>query len=163
MNYELPLVESLSLGSEKTATNDSIKNALNMVDGIEMFENRFLGSTDKYIGKTINKDGVELSGGEHQKLALARALIQNRSMVILDEPTSNLDPYAETAIIKQFLKYNIHKSTIIVSHRLSAARYVDRIIVMENSRIVEQGSHEELIEKDGKYAYIFNLQAEQYK
>lgn len=162
INYELPLVESLSLGGKKAST-ESIKQALKNVDGIELLEKRFRGDVNRFVGKKIDKDGLELSGGEHQKIVLARALLQDRSMLILDEPTSNLDVYAESAIMRQFLVNIKNRSIIIVSHRLSSALFVDRIIVMENGRIIEQGVHSELIKRNGKYAYLFNLQLSQFK
>lgn len=162
INYELPLVESISLGGNKNSYN-SIKQAFYSVDGEDLLKKRFSNDINKVIGKKLNAEGVELSGGEHQKIALARALLQNRSMIILDEPTSNLDAYAETTILKNFLSYNNNKSVIIVTHRLAAVHLVDKIIVLENAQIVEQGTHDELIKNNGIYAHMYELQSKEYK
>ncbi|MGI6743485.1 MAG: ABC transporter ATP-binding protein [Eubacteriales bacterium] len=163
LNYEMPFIESLSLGGEEKVTAEAVYEAFAHVDGRNIVEKRFLGDLNRSVGKIIDKDGVELSGGEHQKVALARSILQNRPMIILDEPTSNLDAYAETAILKNFLSHIYQKSVVIVSHRLSAVHFVDKIIVMENAHIIEQGTHSELMKRNGKYASMYELQANQYQ
>lgn len=118
---------------------------------------------DTLLIKDLNKDGVALSGGEEQKLILARALYKNASIMILDEPTAALDPIAENAM---YLKYNeLTKNTtsIFISHRLASTRFCDRILYLENGRIQEMGTHEELLALGGSYAKMFDVQAEYYQ
>lgn len=117
-----------------------------------------------YINKWFDENGVEFSGGEMQKIAIARALYKNSSIVILDEPTAALDPKSEEEI---YLKFNLlmskEKITIFISHRLSSCKFCDKIIVLDNQVITEVGSHKELIQKEnGLYKKMYEAQAEYY-
>jgi ATP-binding cassette subfamily B protein len=113
--------------------------------------------------REFDDDGVMLSGGEAQKTAIARAFYKDCPYVILDEPSANLDPIAEYNLNQAMIEAADQKTVIFISHRLSTTVNADRIYVMENGRIIESGSHQELMELDGTYAYMFNLQAEKYK
>ena len=113
--------------------------------------------------REFDDDGVMLSGGEAQKTAIARAFYKDCPYVILDEPSANLDPVAEYNLNQAMIEAADHKTDIFISHRLSTTVNADRIYVMENGRIIESGSHQELMELDGTYAYMFNLQAEKYR
>ncbi|MBQ8765642.1 MAG: ABC transporter ATP-binding protein [Clostridia bacterium] len=113
--------------------------------------------------REFDDDGIMLSGGEAQKTAIARAFYKNCPYVILDEPSANLDPVAEYNLNQAMIEAADHKTVIFISHRLSTTVNADKIYVMENGRIIESGSHAELMELDGTYAYMFNLQAEKYK
>lgn len=113
--------------------------------------------------KILDEEGVELSGGENQKLALARALYKNGKVVILDEPTSALDALAEYNIYKRFDELIGDKTAIYISHRLASTKFCDAIAFFENGEIVEYGTHEELLKKNGKYSDMFNIQAQYYK
>ncbi len=113
--------------------------------------------------REFDDEGVMLSGGEAQKTAIARAFYKNCPYVILDEPSANLDPVAEYNLNQAMIEAAQHKTVIFISHRLSTTVNADRIYVMENGRIIESGSHKELMELNGTYAYMFNLQAEKYK
>ena len=106
--------------------------------------------------------GLELSSGQWQRLALARAYLRDAQIVALDEPTAALDPRAEVEFYRQFVRVAAGRTAILVSHRLGAARLADRIIVLANSRIVEEGDHEALLRLDGVYAQMFSLQARWY-
>ena len=112
--------------------------------------------------------GRELSIGQWQKIAVARAFFRDSSIMILDEPTASLDPMAEQEIFSQFDELShpktggVPKTTIFVSHRLSSATIADKIVVLENGQIVEEGHHRDLIRIDGKYAELFNTQAKRY-
>lgn len=113
--------------------------------------------------REFDDDGVMLSGGEAQKTAIARAFYKDCPYVILDEPSANLDPVAEYNLNQAMIEAADHKTVIFISHRLSTTVNADRIYVMENGRIIESGSHQELMDLNGTYAYMFNLQAEKYK
>ncbi len=113
--------------------------------------------------REFDDEGVMLSGGEAQKAAIARAFYKDCPYVILDEPSANLDPVAEYNLNQAMIEAAHHKTVIFISHRLSTTVNADRIYVMENGKIIESGSHSELMELNGTYAYMFNLQAEKYK
>jgi ABC-type multidrug transport system fused ATPase/permease subunit len=115
------------------------------------------------MAKTIHEDAVELSGGEMQKLALARALYKNAPVIILDEPTAALDPIAESQVYAQYAELTEGKTSIYISHRLASTRFCNRILFIDNHCIAEQGSHEELMALNGKYAEMFNIQAHYYR
>lgn len=113
--------------------------------------------------REFNDNGVMLSGGEAQKVAVSRAFYKDCPYVIMDEPSANLDPIAEYNLNKAMMEAAKDKTVIFISHRLSTTRNADKIYVMENGEITESGTHEELMNRNGKYAYMFNLQAEKYK
>ncbi len=120
-------------------------------------------SIDTELLKVIYDDGIELSGGENQKLALARALYKNGPIVILDEPTSALDPIAEKDIYESFNDMIGNRTAIFISHRLSSTKFCDKVVFIEDGKIIESGSHSELMALKGKYAHMFNLQAQYYQ
>ena len=113
--------------------------------------------------REFDDEGRMLSGGESQKVAIARAFYKNCPYIILDEPSANLDPIAEYNLNQAMIEAADNKTVIFISHRLSTTVNADRIYVMENGEIIESGSHEELMKQGGTYAYMFNLQAEKYK
>ncbi|MGZ3584562.1 MAG: ATP-binding cassette domain-containing protein, partial [Ktedonobacterales bacterium] len=117
---------------------------------------------DSMLGKWFDQ-GQQLSGGEWQKIALARAFMRDAQLLILDEPTSSLDPQAEYEVFARFRELTTGKSAIFISHRFSTVRLANRIIVLEQGRVLEEGSHDDLIARDGRYAELFNLQAEAYR
>ena len=113
--------------------------------------------------REFDDEGRMLSGGESQKVAIARAFYKNCPYIILDEPSANLDPIAEYNLNQAMIEAAEQKTVIFISHRLSTTVNADRIYVMENGEIIESGSHEELMALGGTYSYMFNLQAEKYK
>ena len=120
------------------------------------------GGYDQQLGRSFGK-GVELSGGEWQKVALGRAYMRDAQLIILDEPTAALDARAEYEVFQRFIKLTEGRSAVIISHRFSTVRMADRILVLENGTLLEIGSHYELLEKDGRYAELFGLQARGYQ
>ena len=117
---------------------------------------------DTQLMRYFDRNGIELSGGQWQKLSVARAFYSDADILILDEPTASLDPLAEQEIFRRFDELRGDKTTIFVSHRLSSATIASKILVLENGRLIEEGTHRELMEKDGKYALLFNTQAKRY-
>lgn len=115
------------------------------------------------LTRKLDVDGVEFSGGETQKLMLARALYQNTPILILDEPTAALDPLAESAMYETYTSFGTEKTSLFISHRLSSTRFCDRICFMKDGKIVEEGTHAELMELGGNYANMFEIQAKYYK
>ncbi len=111
----------------------------------------------------LHENGVDISGGEAQKLAIARALYKDASFVILDEPTSALDPVSEYDIYRRFNELVGRKTALYISHRMSSCRFCDNILVFDNGRIVQKGSHETLMHQDGRYRELWNAQAQYYQ
>ncbi len=127
------------------------------------FDRKLPNGTDSILLREFDDDGISLSGGEAQKIAIARAFYKNCPFAILDEPSANLDPVAEYALNQSMTKAANDKTVLFISHRLSTTVMADEIYMLEKGEIIEHGSHEELMELDGKYAYMFRLQAEKYK
>ncbi len=118
---------------------------------------------DTYLYKNMDEEGVEVSGGEAQKIAIARALYKDSPFVILDEPTAALDPLAEAEIYSKFDSIVGNKTAVYISHRLSSCRFCDEIIVFDLGHIVQQGSHDTLVNADGKYNQLWHAQAQYYE
>jgi ATP-binding cassette subfamily B protein len=117
---------------------------------------------DNALSKEFDKEGIVLSGGQSQKIAIARALIQDSPVLILDEPSSSLDPISEYEMNQYLFELAKDKTVIFISHRLSTTVMADRIYLLENGEIIEVGSHSELLNRYGKYADMFHKQAEKY-
>ena len=107
--------------------------------------------------------GIDVSGGEWQKLALARAYLRDAQLLILDEPTASLDARSEHEVFERFAELTEGKMALLISHRFSTVRMADRILVLENGIITEEGDHEELIAQRGRYSEMFELQAASYR
>lgn len=116
-----------------------------------------------YLNRIIYEDGAELSGGETQKLMLARALYKKAPFIILDEPTSALDPIAEADMYNKYNELTKDCTSVYISHRLASTRFCDRILLIDDHRIAEEGTHEELLKLSGKYAQLFEIQSKYYR
>ena len=116
---------------------------------------------DTVLTREFDENGAELSGGQRQKIAIARAVAKSSDVILLDEPSSALDPMTEYEL-NNTLMTALDKTVIIISHRLSTTRMADVIYMLENGEIIEQGSHDELMQTGGKYAEMFLKQAEKY-
>lgn len=155
--FSCSLGENVAL--DKNADAERVLSAL----GHSGFEKELKNGTDTELLREFDDSGVMLSGGESQKVAIARAFYKNCPYIILDEPSANLDPIAEYNLNRAMIEAAHNKTVIFISHRLSTTIVADRIFVMEKGRIIESGTHEELMSLGGTYAYMFNLQAEKYK
>ena len=118
---------------------------------------------DTYLNRAVYEEATALSGGETQRLMLARALYKNAPFIVLDEPTSALDPIAESQIYQKYHEMTSGKSSIYISHRLASTRFCDRIIMIDNGGIGEEGTHEELLTTGGKYAELYEVQSKYYR
>ena len=117
---------------------------------------------DTFIGKDVEEEGVQLSGGQIQKLYLARALYKDSHLLILDEPTAALDALAESEMYEKYAELTTGKTSVFISHRLSSTRFCDNIFFLENGKIKERGTHEELLNRNGSYAEMFRVQSQYY-
>ena len=118
---------------------------------------------DTHLQKGVYEDGVDLSGGELQKLVLARAIYKNGSILVLDEPTAALDPIAENNLYLKYRELTKGKTSVYISHRFASTRFCDRIVLLGDGVVQESGSHDELMKLDGQYAYMFGVQSKYYK
>ena len=151
-----------TVGENVALDVDPDKNRVLEALGHSGFSKELPNGTDTELLREFEDSGIMLSGGESQKVAVARAFYKDCPYVILDEPSANLDPIAEYNLNKAMMEAAKHKTVIFISHRLSTTVNADRIYVMENGEIIDCGSHEELMAKNGTYAYMFKLQAEKY-
>lgn len=161
VRYHLTARENIGLGRiEHLHDRARIRAAAEASGALPLLEKLPFGA-ETLLGRTF-EGSVELSGGEWQKLALARAFIRDAQVLILDEPTAALDPLAEHEVFQRFAELTAGKTTLFVSHRFSTVKMARSILVLENGRVLEQGSHDELMARDGQYARMFRTQAKQY-
>jgi ATP-binding cassette subfamily B protein len=161
--YQLVVGENIGIGDvDNIQDSDQVEDAAKQ-GMADVFVKDLPKGYDTQLG-TWFKDGKELSGGQWQKIALSRAFMRNQAdVLILDEPTAAIDAKAEAEIFAHFKDIAASKISIIISHRFSTVRMADHIVVLEKSEIVEEGNHEELLQANGQYATLFNLQAQGYK
>ena len=154
--------ENVSLKRAVDADDEKVLDALEKAGLKQYFDSRNI-TPERYITKSMHKNGIELSGGQNQRLLLARALYKDAPVLVLDEPTAALDPIAESEIYNSHVKYTDKKTAIFISHRFASTRFSDRIIMLEKGKVIEQGTHEELMQMNGRYAQMFEVQSSYYE
>lgn len=161
--FALPLGENVLMKSPETEEEKQL-----IIDSLEKAQfgevlKKMPEGIDTYLTKEFDENGFVCSGGQAQKIAIARVFAKNPDVVILDEPSSALDPIAEYNMYCNMMEASEGKTVFFISHRMSSARMADRILFLENGQIVEEGTHEELMRKNGRYAAMFRLQAQNYQ
>jgi ATP-binding cassette subfamily B protein len=161
--YETTIRDNITIAAgAQELSNEKLKSLAVSTGAAEFIEKQPSGF-DEEVG-TFSETGNNLSGGQWQKIAMTRALCREEARVmILDEPTAALDPMAEASLYRDFAKLTGDKTTILISHRLGITSVVDRILVFDGGRIVEDGSHVELMAKNGQYAKMYLAQAQWYE
>lgn len=161
-SYQLTLRENVAFGNLDAMTEDGrLMHALELADAGELVLGQEKG-LDRNLGK-LTEDGQDLSKGQWQRVAMARAFVSDAKYVILDEPTAALDPLAESHMYENFARIFKERGTIMISHRLASAKMADRIFVLDGGRIVQNGSHGELMEKEGLYRTMYLAQSAFYQ
>ena len=161
MKYEAIVEQNIAFGKSKGISKKVHESAVK--SGAWDFIKRLEGGYKAQLGKKLKEEGTDLSGGQWQKIALARAFFKSPQILILDEPTAAVDAKAEFKIFQRFEQLTKNKITFLISHRFSTVRMADRIVVMDKGRIIEAGSHEDLLKEKGMYAKLFELQAKGYE
>ena len=162
MRYEMTARENIAVGRiDVPHTEEEIKSAAykSLAEGVIA---KLSGGYDQQLGRRF-ETGVDLSGGEWQKIALARAYLRNAQLLILDEPTAALDAKSELEVFERFAELTTGKMALLISHRFSTVRMADRIVVLEGGQLVEEGTHQQLMALGGRYAEMFEMQAASYR
>lgn len=162
LKYQMTFAQNIAAGNTIEKDNRDLIKVAAQKSLADLLAKRLPDHYDQMLGRRF-ADGMELSGGEWQKVALARAYMKDTQLMILDEPTAALDARAEYEVFERFSELTKGKSAVLISHRFSTVRMADRIIVLDGGELIEIGSHEELLAKGGRYAELFNLQALGYR
>ena len=162
MRYEMTARENIAVGKIEEVMDIPVLKAAAQKSMADEVIARLPAGFEQMLGRRF-EGGVDLSGGEWQKLALARAYLRNSQLLILDEPTAALDARSEYQVFQRFAELTASKMALFISHRFSTVRMADRIVVLETGRIVEEGTHEQLTHIGGRYAEMFELQAPSYR
>ena len=162
LRYQMSFSQNIAVGNIAEKENKKLILSAAEQSLADKVAQRLPGNFDQMLGRRFNQ-GVDLSGGEWQKVALARAYMRDAQFLILDEPTAALDARAEFEVFKRFSDLTKGKTAVLISHRFSTVRMADRILVLNKGEMLEIGSHEELIRKGGQYAELFQLQAAGYR
>lgn len=160
--FAMPIYQNISFAEEDKTDMNKINEVLEQ-SGLSEKINSYEKGIHTNLLKIFDKEGIDLSGGEKQRLAMARALYKDGKVVILDEPTAALDALAEDRMYREFENMIHGKTAVFISHRLGSTRFCDKIAMFEDGTIVEEGTHEELMAKNGKYAYMFGIQSQYYE
>jgi ATP-binding cassette subfamily B protein len=162
MRYEMTAAENIAVGRVEELENPELLRIAAHKSMADATIERLPKGYDQMLGRRFEQ-GVDISGGEWQKVALARAYLRNAQILILDEPTAALDARSEFEVFQRFAELTAGKMALFISHRFSTVRSADRIIVLENGKIAEEGSHEQLSRLGGRYAEMFEMQASSYR
>jgi ATP-binding cassette, subfamily B, bacterial len=162
MRYEMTAAENIAVGRVEELKNPELLRIAAHKSMADATIERLPKGYDQMLGRRFEQ-GVDISGGEWQKVALARAYLRNAQILILDEPTAALDARSEFEVFQRFAELTAGKMALFISHRFSTVRSADRIIVLENGKIAEEGSHEQLSRLGGRYAEMFEMQASSYR
>lgn len=160
--FAFPIWQNVSMRERTETKLDAVNTALQH-SGLDKKIEKYDKGIETQLLRIFDTEGIDLSGGERQRLAMARALYQNRSVIVLDEPTAALDALAEDKMYQEFNKMVEGKTSIFISHRLSSTRFCDQIILFEDGAVEELGTHDELMDKGGRYAYMYHVQAQYYQ
>jgi len=162
MRYEMTARENIAVGRIDELSNLKLVRTAAQKSLADQVIARLPNHFEQMLGRRF-EGGVDLSGGEWQKVALARAYLRDAQLLILDEPTAALDARSEYEVFQRFAELTAGKMALFISHRFSTVRMADRIVVLENGKIAEEGSHAQLAAKGGRYAEMFELQAASYR
>lgn len=162
MRFEMTARENIAVGRVDQPYQDSDIEVAAHKSLADTVVDKLAGGYDQMLGRRF-EGGVELSGGEWQKIALARAYLRDAQLLILDEPTAALDARSELEVFERFAELTLGKMALLISHRFSTVRMADRIVVLAGGRLIEEGNHQQLIEKNGLYASMFEMQAASYR
>ena len=154
MLFDDTILENIRYG-KVDATEEEIIAAAKMAEADEFIQE----IPDKYQAK-VGQNGIRLSGGQRQRIAIARAILYNAPILLLDEATSALDPLSEKLVKDALAKLMQNRTTLVIAHRLSTVIHADKIIVVSNGQIIEEGTHQELLDKGGSYANLYSKQFE---
>lgn len=159
--YQMTLRENMEISDVNAKIDDAELDAISVQSGLDKGGRGFTNGYDTMLSREF--DGVDLSGGQWQKIAIARGLYRKHKLIVLDEPTAAIDPIEETKVYQRFAEISRDKTAIIVTHRLGSVNLADRIMVMKAGKLVEQGTHAELIAHNGEYARLYQSQEQWYK
>jgi ATP-binding cassette subfamily B protein len=162
MRYEMTVRENISVGQIEVSHTDADIEAAAHKSLADEVVKKLAGGYDQMLGRRF-VSGVDLSGGEWQRIALARAYLRDAQLLVLDEPTAALDAKSELEVFERFAELTLGKMALLISHRFSTVRMADRIVVLAGGRLVEEGTHQQLIALGGRYAEMFEMQAASYR
>ena len=158
--YEMNVSDNITISHLENVTDaDKVVSAINQA-GLNNIVNNLPLGVDTMLGKEFN--GIELSGGQWQRIAISRGLFKEHELIVLDEPTSAIDPIEERNLYEKFQEICRHKTSILITHRIGSAKLAERILVLREGAIIEEGSHQELMNIDGEYKRLYEEQSKWY-
>ena len=159
--YQMSLAENISISKTEKPWDETVLENVSQKAGLDVEGRTFINGYDTMLSREF--DGVDLSGGQWQRVAIARGFFRDHNLIILDEPTAAIDPYEETRIYNRFAQIAKEKSALIVTNRLGSVKLADRILVMKDGQVVQLGTHEELMAEEGEYRRLYEAQEQWYE